>query len=136
MGARTDPETQRSSIACSSSASSTSAWSRSVGSPDAVMSHDDGRQQPFSRTLSELDQILGSSEGAEDRLLRALPHVAGRARRNGPAGGRKRVLAVKKERGIHFYQESGRLGGERVGALIAAGRKATLQRRRVCRQHR
>jgi general stress protein YciG len=57
-------------------------------------------------------------------------------RLGGLIGGRKGGLAVKKERGIEFYQEIGRLGGERVRALIAAGRKATLRRRRVRRQHR
>jgi general stress protein YciG len=57
-------------------------------------------------------------------------------RLGGLIGGRKGGLAVKKERGVEFYQEIGRLGGERVRLLIAAGRKATLQRRRVRRQHR
>jgi general stress protein YciG len=57
-------------------------------------------------------------------------------RLGGLIGGRKGGLTVKRERGVEFYQEIGRMGGERVRALIAAGRKATLQRRRVRRQHR
>jgi general stress protein YciG len=45
-------------------------------------------------------------------------------RLGGLTGGRKGGLAVKAERGIEFYQEIGRLGGQRVRELIAAGRKA------------
>jgi len=43
--------------------------------------------------------------------------------------GRKGGLAVKRERGVEFYQEIGKMGGERVRALIAAGRKATSKQR-------
>jgi hypothetical protein len=46
-------------------------------------------------------------------------------RLGGLVGGRKGGLAVKAERGVEFYQEIGRLGGQRVRDLIAAGRKAT-----------
>ena len=45
-------------------------------------------------------------------------------RLGGLIGGRKGGLAVKEERGIGFYQEIGRLGGQRVRDLIAAGKKA------------
>ncbi len=45
-------------------------------------------------------------------------------RLGGLIGGRKGGLAVKAERGIGFYQEIGKLGGQRVRDLIAAGRKA------------
>ncbi len=38
--------------------------------------------------------------------------------------GRKGGLTVKAGRGIEFYQEIGRLGGQRVRDLIAAGRQA------------
>jgi hypothetical protein len=38
---------------------------------------------------------------------------------------------VKRERGIEFYQEIGKLGGQRVRALIAAGRKATERQARA-----
>jgi len=50
-------------------------------------------------------------------------------RLGGLIGGRKGGLAVKRERGVAFYQEIGKLGGERVLALIAAGRKATSKQR-------
>src|SRR5438445_11319591 len=43
-------------------------------------------------------------------------------RLGGLIGGRKGGLAVKAERGVEFYQEIGRLGGQRVRDLIAAGR--------------
>jgi general stress protein YciG len=46
-------------------------------------------------------------------------------RLGGLIGGRKGGLAVKRERGVEFYQEIGKKGGQRVRALIAAGRKAT-----------
>ncbi|HEY6909525.1 MAG TPA: hypothetical protein VI356_09160 [Myxococcales bacterium] len=51
-------------------------------------------------------------------------------RLGGLIGGRKGGLAVKAERGVEFYQEIGRLGGQRVRDLIAAGRKATQRTRR------
>ncbi|MGE5049706.1 MAG: Em GEA1 (EM1) [Deltaproteobacteria bacterium] len=51
-------------------------------------------------------------------------------RLGGLIGGRKGGLAVKAERGVEFYQEIGRLGGQRVRDLIAAGRKATQRMRR------
>lgn len=51
-------------------------------------------------------------------------------RLGGLIGGRKGGLAVKAERGIEFFQEIGRLGGQRVRDLIAAGRKATERNRR------
>ena len=44
-------------------------------------------------------------------------------RLGGLIGGRKGGLAVKAERGVGFYQEIGRLGGQRVRDLIAAGRQ-------------
>ncbi|HEY2030311.1 MAG TPA: hypothetical protein VGH20_13995 [Myxococcales bacterium] len=50
-------------------------------------------------------------------------------RLGGLIGGRKGGLAVKRQRGVEFYQEIGKLGGERVRALIAAGRKATKKQR-------
>ncbi len=56
-------------------------------------------------------------------------------RLGGLKGGRKGGLAVKAERGVGFYQESGRRGGKRVRELIAAGRRAT-GRRHARRQHR
>jgi len=46
-------------------------------------------------------------------------------RKGGLIGGRKGGLTVKAERGIKFFQRIGRLGGQRVRDLIAAGRKAT-----------
>jgi len=46
-------------------------------------------------------------------------------RLGGLIGGRKGGLTVKRERGIEFFQEIGRLGGARLRALVAAGRKAT-----------
>ena len=51
-------------------------------------------------------------------------------RLGGLVGGRKGGLAVKAERGIEFYQEIGKLGGQRVRDLIAAGRKAERVSRR------
>ena len=45
-------------------------------------------------------------------------------RKGGLLGGRKGGLAVKAERGVGYFQEIGRLGGQRVRDLIAAGRKA------------
>ncbi len=57
-------------------------------------------------------------------------------RLGGLIGGRKGGLAVKEERGIEFYQEIGRLGGQRVRDLIAAGRKATSRKRDARRQQR
>ena len=51
-------------------------------------------------------------------------------RLGGLIGGRKGGLLVKAERGIEFYQEIGRLGGQRVRDLIAAGRKAAERSRR------
>src|SRR5437899_11626482 len=42
-------------------------------------------------------------------------------RLGGLIGGRKGGLAVKAERGVEFYQEIGRIGGERGRDLIAAG---------------
>jgi general stress protein YciG len=51
-------------------------------------------------------------------------------RLGGLIGGRKGGLAVKAERGIEFYQEIGKLGGQRVRDLIAAGRKAEQGARR------
>ena len=51
-------------------------------------------------------------------------------RLGGLIGGRKGGLAVKAERGVEFYQEIGRLGGQRVRDLIAAGRKAEHGSRR------
>jgi uncharacterized protein len=51
-------------------------------------------------------------------------------RLGGLIGGRKGGLAVKAERGVEFYQEIGRLGGQRVRDLFAAGRKATQRTRR------
>ena|SRR5258708_24386328 len=52
-------------------------------------------------------------------------------RLGGLIGGRKGGLAVKRERGIEFYQEIGKLGGQRVRDLIAAGRKATERQARA-----
>jgi hypothetical protein len=57
-------------------------------------------------------------------------------RLGGLIGGRKGGLAVMKERGVEFYQEIGRLGGQRVRDLIAAGRKAAGRMRHARRQHR
>ena len=51
-------------------------------------------------------------------------------RLGGLKGGRKGGLAVKAERGVEFYQEIGKLGGQRVRDLIAAGRKAERGTRR------
>ena len=51
-------------------------------------------------------------------------------RLGGLIGRRKGGLAVKAERGVEFFQEIGRLGGQRVRDLIAAGRKAAQQNRR------
>ncbi|HZR07737.1 MAG TPA: hypothetical protein VFA79_04090 [Myxococcales bacterium] len=51
-------------------------------------------------------------------------------RLGGLIGGRKGGLAVKAERGVEFYQEIGRLGGQRVRDLIAAGRRAESGSRR------
>ena len=57
-------------------------------------------------------------------------------RLGGLLGGRKGGLAVKEGRGVAFYQEIGRLGGQRVRELIAAGRKATSRKRDARRQQR
>jgi len=56
-------------------------------------------------------------------------------RLGGLIGGRKGGLAVKKDRGVEFFQKIGRMGGQRVRALIAAGRKATKGRRQSRRLH-
>jgi hypothetical protein len=45
-------------------------------------------------------------------------------RKGGLIGGRKGGETVKAERGIAFYQEIGRKGGQRVRQLIEAGRAA------------
>jgi hypothetical protein len=52
-------------------------------------------------------------------------------RLGGLIGGRKGGLAVKRERGVEYYQEIGKMGGERVRALIAAGRKAIKKQQRA-----
>ena len=57
-------------------------------------------------------------------------------RLGGLSGGRKGGLAVKKERGVGFFPEIGRLGGQRVRDLIAAGRKAASRKQHARRQHR
>src|SRR3954452_6500241 len=57
-------------------------------------------------------------------------------RLGGLVGGRKGGLAVKAERGVEFYQEIGRLGGQRVRDLIAAGKKAERGSRRTARRGR
>ena len=46
-------------------------------------------------------------------------------RKGGLIGGKKGGETVKRERGIEFFVEIGRMGGQRVRDLIAAGRKAT-----------
>jgi general stress protein YciG len=51
-------------------------------------------------------------------------------RLGGLIGGRRGGLAVKAERGIEFYQEIGKLGGQRVRDLIAAGKRATERKAR------
>ncbi len=45
-------------------------------------------------------------------------------RKGGLIGGRKGGETVKAERGIGFYQEIGRKGGQKVRQLIEAGRAA------------
>jgi len=45
-------------------------------------------------------------------------------RKGGLIGGRKGGETVKAERGIEFYQEIGRKGGQKVRELIEAGRAA------------
>jgi general stress protein YciG len=52
-------------------------------------------------------------------------------RLGGLTGGREGGLAVKQARGIEFYQEIGKLGGQRVRDLIAAGRKAAERQARA-----
>jgi general stress protein YciG len=54
-------------------------------------------------------------------------------RKGGLIGGKKGGETVKRERGVEFYQEIGRKGGQRVRDLIAAGRRAT--ERAVRRRH-
>src|SRR5712692_647314 len=51
-------------------------------------------------------------------------------RLGGLIGGRQGRLEVKAGRGIEFYQEIGRLGGQRVRDLIAAGRQGGRRRTR------
>jgi general stress protein YciG len=53
-------------------------------------------------------------------------------RLGGLIGGRKGGLAVKAERGVEFYQEIGKLGGQRVRDLIAAGKR--IERRTTARR--
>jgi len=58
-------------------------------------------------------------------------------RLGGLIGGRKGGLAVKAERGVGFYREIGKLGGQRVRDLIEAGRKAERgSRKRMSRRKR
>jgi hypothetical protein len=57
-------------------------------------------------------------------------------RLGGLIGGRKGGLAVKAVRGVGFYQEIGKLGGQRVRDLIAAGKKAERGSRRNARRGR
>ena len=45
-------------------------------------------------------------------------------RKGGLIGGRKGGETVKAERGIEFYQQIGRKGGQKVRELIEAGRAA------------
>jgi hypothetical protein len=49
-------------------------------------------------------------------------------RKGGLIGGRKGGETVKAERGIEFYQQIGRKGGQRVRELIEAGRAAMVAR--------
>jgi len=51
-------------------------------------------------------------------------------RKGGLIGGRKGGETVKAERGVAFYQEIGRKGGQRVRALIEAGKAAMEGARR------
>jgi general stress protein YciG len=50
-------------------------------------------------------------------------------RKGGLIGGRKGGEAVKAARGIAFYKQIGRKGGQKVRELIAAGRAAMKQSR-------
>jgi general stress protein YciG len=71
-------------------------------------------------------------EAAPTRRVRAEPPAAKTGgmtvqeagRKGGLIGGRKGGETVKAERGIEFYQEIGRKGGQRVRQLIEAGRAA------------
>ena len=61
---------------------------------------------------------------------RRIPEVGGMTvreagRMGGLIGGKKGGETVKRERGVEFFQEIGRKGGQRVRDLIAAGRRAT-----------
>lgn len=50
--------------------------------------------------------------------------VAEAGRKGGLIGGKKGGETVKAERGIEYYREIGRKGGQRVKELIEAGRRA------------
>ena len=54
-------------------------------------------------------------------------------RKGGLIGGRKGGETVKAERGIEFYQQIGRKGGQKVRELIEAGRAAMTTKRRRAR---
>ena len=66
---------------------------------------------------------------------RATPEIGGMTvreagRKGGLIGGKKGGETVKRERGIQFFQEIGRKGGQRVRDLIAAGKRAIERPRR------
>lgn len=54
-------------------------------------------------------------------------------RKGGLIGGKKGGETVKAERGIEFYQEIGRKGGQKVRELIEAGRAAMATGKRRAR---
>ena len=87
-----------------------------------------GRLQSKSRATGRRKGTGGASKrpASKLKLSRRVGGMTVReaGRLGGLIGGRKGGLAVKAERGVEFYQEIGRLGGQRVRDLIAAGRKA------------
>ena len=68
---------------------------------------------------------MGGRASARDRFEPGAMTVREAGRKGGLIGGKKGGETVKRERGIEFYQEIGRKGGQRVRDLIAAGRRAT-----------
>ena len=99
-----------------------------------------GRSAPKMSTRTNSVGARGKSTTAKALRMSTRKSVAGRSpkipeiggmtvreagRKGGLIGGKKGGETVKRERGIEFFVEIGRMGGQRVRDLIAAGRKAT-----------
>ncbi len=84
------------------------------------------RRAPSGRTkttrMSTRKTVAARGAKARKPLLGGMT-VREAGRMGGLIGGKKGGDTVKRERGVKFYQEIGRLGGQRVRDLIAAGKR-------------